>query len=126
MYDIFHYNRPFDNEGWARTQPVQKYVGRLARLKPEMLSSYIFYHYQLQEETPGQGNKTGIINLHENLMFFYHEEPEIYEDKKYDGKLKTSNSPENWVELMEQHFIFWVDVPENQNVWININHIFSI
>lgn len=68
-------------------------------MKPEMVSSYIFYHYQLQEERPACGNKYGLISITENLLFFYTEEPVVKEEALYDGRMKTANTPGNWTEL---------------------------
>ncbi len=128
MMDIFHYNRPINTDHWRRKQPVQKRCARITRLKDDMFSSYIFYHYQLQEEKPSiVGNKYGIIAVHENLMFFYHEEPVVVEKPSiYEGKLKTQNTPPNWGELMKPHFIFWEDTEDSQKIWRNIDVVFEI
>jgi len=117
MIDIFHYNEPQSVQHWRRKQPVEKRVCKLARLKPEMVSSYIFNHYQMQEEQPGCGHKYGIISLNENLMFFYKEEPYYVEKALHTGKLSTHNTPKNWGELMEPHFIKWADQNEEQVIW---------
>lgn len=117
MYDIFHYDKPITDEYWERKEPVQKAVGRIACLKPEMLSSYIFYHFQYQEEKPCDGYKSGIIGIHENLIFFYTEEPEVKEAPTYEGLLKTSNTPPVWMDVMTPHFIFWNNVPLDQEIW---------
>jgi len=117
MYDIFHYNRPISNEHWKRGLNSKNAVGRLARIKPEMLSSYIFLHYQYQEEKPCDGDKYGIISLHENLLFFYMESPEENEICQYEPKLKTTNTPDDWAMAMEPHFIYWDDVSENEKIW---------
>ncbi len=126
MYDIFHYNRPVSIEHWRRKQKPEKIVGRLARLKPEMLSSYIYYHYQYQEEKPCDGNKTGIIHLNENVMFFYHEEPVNIEPPLYQGGLNTSNTPSAWGEVMGPHFIVWEDAPKGQEIWRNVDLVFHM
>lgn len=128
MMDIFHYNKPLSTEHWRRKEPVQKRVARITRLKEDMYSSYIFYHYQHQEEHPSiAGNKYGLISVHENLMFFYHEEPGIVEKPSlYEGKLKTQNTPPNWGALMEPHFIFWKDTEESQKIWRYIDLVFEI
>ena len=49
MNEVFHYNRPTENDPWRDKEQGQPF-GRLNRLRPEMISSYIFYHNQLQEE----------------------------------------------------------------------------
>jgi hypothetical protein len=117
MYDIFHYNKPISIDQWKRKNVVQKPLGMIAKLKPEMISSYIFYHHQYQEEKPGDGDKYGIINLHENLMFFYLEEPCVKEKPQYKGILSTNHTPSNWGEVMEPHFIYWEDPSLEKEIW---------
>ena len=109
MYDIFHYNKPVEGENW-RSIPMGRQVGRLIHLRPEKVASYIFYHHQLQEEYPGCGCKYGLIAIHENLLFFYLEFPEIAEEATWKGALDTKNSPRAaWGDLMNEHFQFWDD-----------------
>ena len=74
-----------------------------------MVSSYIFYHYQLQEEKQCSGDKYSSIYLLGNLLAMYHEFPIEEEKEKYNGKLKTNNTPINWHEIMSQHFLSWDD-----------------
>lgn len=126
MIDIFHYNAPASLEQWSRKTPVTRWPMRIARLKPEMVCSYIFYHYQLQEEKPGYGSKYGIIAIHENLLFFYIEEPYVEEGSPYQGKLQTANSPEEWGAVMDPHFINWPEAPEGQDIWKNIETVLAI
>jgi L-rhamnose mutarotase len=120
MLDIFHYQQPVSGEHWARTTPGSTPFGRLARLKPEHAARYIFYHYQYQEERPGDGDKYGIIALHENLMFFYSERPATVEPAPYQGKLATSHTPANWGEVMHPHFIMWNKPGERELIWLEI------
>ena len=108
MNEVFHYNRPTENDPWRDKEQGQPF-GRLNRLRPEMISSYIFYHNQLQEEKPGCGDKYGLIALNENLMFFYEERPYRIEKALYKGRLDTHNTPGGWGELMAQHFLPWED-----------------
>ncbi|MBT3602078.1 MAG: hypothetical protein HOE48_03170 [Candidatus Latescibacteria bacterium] len=53
-----------------RKTPMDMPYGRVIRLRPEKVSSYIFYHYQLQEEHPGRGDKYGLISIHEDKIIF--------------------------------------------------------
>ena len=121
MYDIFHYSHPLSLAHWQRKTAFQP-LGQIVRLKPEMLSSYIFYHYQLQEEKPGCGDKYGMISIHENLLFFYLEMPGVTETAAIPGKLATQNTPENWQELMHRHFIKW----EDGDYWKKIHTLFTV
>jgi hypothetical protein len=110
MIDVFHFNEPVSYEHWLRKEPVEKRVGRVAHLKPEMMSSYIYYHYQLQEERAFLGGKYEIIAMHENLLFGYQEFPNIVEEPLAEKKLKTSGTPENWNDSrMDLHFDPWKD-----------------
>ena len=77
-----------------------------------MVSSYIFLHYQMQEEKPGAGDKYGQISIHENLLFFYMEQPVTNEAAQHEGQLKTTHTPPNWHEVMFPHFQPWEDLEE--------------
>jgi hypothetical protein len=117
MADIFHYSRPMGEEHWRRTQSGTVPWVRIARIKPEMLSRYIFYHYQFQEERPGAGDKYGLIGLHENLLCFYQERPPTSDADLPAGTLTTSHTPDNWREVMIPHFIPWADPLPGQELW---------
>jgi len=109
MMDIFHYSKPLSKEHWTRKTENKKPIFRLIYLKPEMVSSYIFYHYQYQEERPGECDKYGAIFLYGNLLVMYLEDPEEKETEHYGGILSTKNTPTNWAELMTGHFARWQD-----------------
>ncbi len=126
MIDIFHCLEPESVEHWRRKQPIEGILGRIARLKPGMVSSYIFYHYQLQEEKPGSFDKYGIISLHENLIFFYQELPAIVEEPRRRGKLTTNNTPPQWHDVMFPHFILWEDVEPGQEIWRELELVFHV
>ncbi len=123
MMDIFHSQSPQSIEHWRRKQPFERLWGGLARLQPEMVSSYIFYHFQLQEEKPGSFDKYGIISLHEDLIFYYLEKPAIVEDQRPVGKLSTTNTPDNWHDVMFPHFHQWDDAPTGEEIWREIELI---
>ncbi|OWA34479.1 hypothetical protein B9G55_16570 [Saccharibacillus sp. O16] len=125
MMDIFHYQHPVDREHWRRKTQTESY-GRLARLRPEQVSSYVFYHYQYQEEKPGDGDKYGIIGLHENMLFFYAERPSTVEPAPYAGRLNTRQTPEDWGAVMQPHFIEWQDASENERIWLNLKPMFDV
>ena len=109
MMDIFHYQRCVASELWHRREPPERRSGRLTRLRPEMVSSYIFYHYQLQEEETKDASSFGTIGIHENLLFFYTETPNFVEEPYYRRLLSTHNTPKNWTSVMEPHFLPWPD-----------------
>lgn len=129
MMDIFHYLAPENLHGdpvdnWRRKAPVAQAWGRLARLQPTMVSSYIFYHYQMQEEKPGVGDQYGIINLHEDLIFFYQERPALVRAAEKPGKLQTTNTPPHWHDVMFPHFHLWEDAPTGQEIWREVETIY--
>jgi hypothetical protein len=120
MMDIFHCLEPESVDHWRRKQAAERIGGRVARLQPEMVSSYIFYHYQLQEEKPGSFDKYGLISLHEDLIFFYQEFPALVELPLRRGKLTTTNTPDHWHEVMFPHFHLWEDAPAGQEIWRDV------
>lgn len=110
MIDVFHFNEPVNAEHWRRKSPVERRIGKVAHLKPEMAASYIYYHYQLQEERGFPGDKYEIIAIHEDLLFGYFEQPEVIEEPLIPKKLFTSGTPEDWQDArMDLHFNPWED-----------------
>lgn len=110
MIEVFHFNEPGSEEHWRRKAPVESRKGRVAHLKPEMMSSYIYYHYQLQEERAFHGPKYEIIAMHENLLFGYQEFPVVVEEPVTEGKLNTQGTPKDWNDSrMDMHFQPWED-----------------
>ena len=112
MIDIFHFDTPLNEKQWKRTLPVEDRAGRLARINPELLSSYIYYHYTLQEAKRDRGNKYCVIGLHENFIFLYEEFPAEFTKSSFVGKLDTGMHVENWQTLMFPHFMPWPDAPD--------------
>ena len=123
MMDIYHCCEPVSEEFWRRKQPVTRAYATVNRLRSEMLASYIFYHFQYQEEKPGDWAQYASIHLHENVMFFYHEEPDGPVAPPYQGKLETSDTPGGWQELMDKHFQPWEDDPEQKQPWREIEQV---
>ncbi|MFA6173235.1 MAG: hypothetical protein WC701_06065 [Kiritimatiellales bacterium] len=110
MTDVFHFNEPVSVEHWKRKTPVERRIGMVAHLRQEMIASYIYYHYQLQEERTFSGDKYEYIALHENLLFGYLERPEIVEEPLTPKKLNTAGTPVNWEDSrMNLHFLRWED-----------------
>ena len=120
--EIFRYSDTVNELYWKRNDQPTDRVGFVAMLKPEMVSSYVFYHYQLQEEERICNNKYGIIGADGNFLFMYYEKPEVTNVLPYKGLLKTCNSPKNWHEVMEPHFTKW----DGDVIWKNIKNIASI
>jgi hypothetical protein len=118
MNDIFHFSNPVSVDHWRRKEAVKERVGKIARIKQHMLSSYIYYHYLLQEGHSATDNKYCLIGLDENLIFYYEELPKTAEDRQTKGNFNTSHLPHNWQDIwqdiMEPHFIYWDESPENE------------
>lgn len=123
MIDIFHDGVPNDTASWRSDRQVERRVGSIARLKPEWVSSYIYYHYQKQEEAPDSFNKTYIIGNLGRLLFSYYELPASISEPKRVGKLDTNLSPANWHEVMYPHFELWEEVPDDQRLWRRMERI---
>lgn len=113
MPDIFHYAAPQSDEHWKRKNPDYEPVLKINRVRPEKVSSYIFHHFQLQEERPRPDKlKFSSIYIYGNTIVMYFEKPDEIDELDYPGYLKTNNSPNSiWAELMSQHFIPWDDFP---------------
>ncbi|RAP74676.1 hypothetical protein [Paenibacillus montanisoli] len=126
MNDIFHDDIPLDDVPWRRPgyRPTQR-VGSLAKLKPEQYASYVFLHYQLQEEQPRLFNKYYTIGSFGDYIFSYHELPAIVEPTR-KGLLATSETPPDWGVAMAPHFEPWADDTEREPVWRVMEEIFSM
>lgn len=109
--NIFYYSKPLNPVQWKRKHLIRKPSLQIAQLFPDMVSSYIFYHFQLQEERPKlTGNKFNSIYIHENRIFMYGEMPNESDTSVYPGRLDTHNTPkERWSEIMAEHFMPWSD-----------------
>lgn len=119
--DIYHDGMPGDGPHWrAPGYTPQRRIGSLARLKPEMYCSYVYYHFLRQEEQPHGFNKYYIIGAHEYLIFSYQEWPSTIDTPKPRGSMTTNLTPSNWQELMHQHFDLWVDQPTDSQEWIRL------
>lgn len=83
------------------------------RLKKEKFASYIYYHYQYQEEYPEDGDRYGVIYLFGDQLIFYLENPTERETETYQGLLDTKNSPiDTWQDVMNAHFAEkWRHIP---------------
>jgi len=125
MNDIFHDGVPVDWASWRKGRVVERRVGSLARLKPEQYASYVFYHYQLQEEQPEKFNQTYIIGSHERLIFSYQELPSSLSGRPRRGKLDTNRTPDGWQDVMDPHFEPWTDTPASERIWRELECVFS-
>ncbi|REE86529.1 hypothetical protein A8990_110139 [Paenibacillus taihuensis] len=127
MNDIFHDDWPnVDEVPWRHSgYRAEQRIGSLARLKPEMYSSYVFLHYQLQEEKPRLFSKYYMIGSFDQYIFSYNELPSIVEQPRV-GQLTTTNSPPDWGEAMEPHFEPWTEMVEAERLWCVMEEFFSL
>jgi hypothetical protein len=119
--DIYHDGMPGDGPHWrAPGYTPQKRVGSLARIKPDMYCSYVYYHFLRQEELPHGFNKYYIIGAHEFQIFSYQEWPATVDEPKPKGSFDSQLTPKNWQELMHIHFDLWPNQPKETQEWIRL------
>jgi len=115
MLDIFHDDSL--NLNWRKNaKPYEELVGSVIQLKPEKFASYVFLHFQFQEENRTKFNRTYIIGSDGVFLFSYFELPAVI-SKTVEHSLGTSNSPKNWEEVMQEHFEPWSDKPNEKPWW---------
>lgn len=115
MTDIFSYGRPEELGAWRPDYVPEKRIGRLARLKPEMVASYVYYHYMRQEAMPGTGNRTFVIGYTAPYIFLYQEYPVVI--RPLPPRMDARAVPADWQQAMEPHFDPWSDTAEEERIW---------
>lgn len=125
MLDIFHDAIPRVESEWREPGAPITSLGSIVYLRPEKYCSYVFYHFQLQEEGLRKFNKHYIIGALENCLFSYQELPAVIDATNHDRILHTNVSPENWVELMGEHFQPWPEGLDIEKPWKSMEEIFS-
>lgn len=125
MMDVFHDGVPSDEPSWRKGRIIESRSASLARLNEAWVSSYIFYHYQMQEEQPESFNKTYLIGLHEQLIFSYSELPAVVTRPRPEGLLSTAHTPKDWHSTMLPHFQPWEGVEEEHRLWVPMQEWFT-
>jgi len=125
MLDIFHDAIPRVESVWREPGAPITSLASIVYLRPEKYCSYVFYHFQLQEEGLRKFNKRYIIGALENCLFSYQELPAVIDTTNHDRVLHTNVSPENWVELMGEHFQPWPEGLDIEKPWKSMEEIFS-
>lgn len=125
MLDIFHDAIPRVESVWREPGAPITSLASIVYLRPEKYCSYVFYHFQLQEEGLRKFNKCYIIGALENCLFSYQELPAVIDTTNHDRVLHTNVSPENWVELMGEHFQPWPEGLDIEKPWKSMEEIFS-
>lgn len=110
MIDIYHSMLPDEEEeaAWHRTQPATPKAS-MSQMKLDKLSSYTFYHYQLQEEKRGGNGRHMSIWQSEHIALLYSEAPDERGFSAKPGILTTKHTPSNWRDVMVPHFITFDD-----------------
>lgn len=124
MLDIFHDGIPGEQQDWRGGRQVEQRIGAVTRLKPDWYSSYVYYHYQAQEERPESFNKTYMIGAHGNTLFSYCELPATFSACKPERRLTTHQTPDNWHETMAPHFLPESGETVAENAWKALTCIF--
>ena len=125
MMDIFHDGIPRTDAVWRASDVPRKSIGSIIYLRPEKYCGYVFYHFQLQEEGLRKFNKYYLIGAHENCLFSYQEVPAEIDRGNIGSILTTNNSPENWAELMGQHFQPWQEEAGIEIAWKAMDEIYA-
>ena len=125
MMDIFHDGIPRTDAVWRASDIPRNSIGSIIYLRPEKYCSYVFYHFQLQEEGLRKFNKYYLIGAHENCLFSYQEVPAEIDSSNIGSILTTNNSPENWAELMGQHFQPWQEGIGMEIAWKAMDEIYA-
>ena len=104
MTPVFWHAEPTSADEWRLSRPRQRRRGRIALLKPDMLTEYVYHHFALTREGVFKGDKYMFISLYGNTLFSYFEEP-----RSSDNVLKTDTPSEaikNWMEVdPDRHFL---------------------
>lgn len=105
MTDVYHSIQPNEEEVhlWHRTEHAVPH-GMMSLMKMELLSSYTFWHVQMQEEKPAHCGKHLSIWMSEHIGLLYEEKPDAGVPNPHKGMLDTHNTPEDWSGLMRPHF----------------------
>ncbi len=117
LQDIYHSAVPQSGEIWRDKHKVEQRIGCIAQLEESMYASYVYYHYQRQEERPVAENKTYMIGSIGRTLFSYQERPIVREKIAAKGLLDSTNTPQNWREVMAPHFQCWPEHGAGEWIW---------
>lgn len=74
MNNVYYTSIPESLEYWARNEKKTR-IGRIGKLLPDKIDSYIEYHIKFMEEGLFDGEKYLFISLKDNTLFLYSEDP---------------------------------------------------
>lgn len=118
LTEIFHYFMPKTADEWIRKIDNKKSYISVNKLKEDKISSYIYWHYRLQENNPINCDKFFSIYIYKDTIFMYGERPiEKVTIEERNGKKEESLGVESWTQLMNEHFKQW---PDGEFKWIEL------
>lgn len=121
MEPVFWHTVPGGRQDWAR-QGKKARRGRIARLLPGKLDSYVSYHKAIVEEGLLDGDRYQFIALQGDLLFSYFEEPKIFTHIKSEVQ-EESRVIAEWLKAdPESHFDHELSGKEN---FLLIEEVFS-
>ena len=104
MTPVFWHAEPESADQWRLSRPRERRRGRIAYLKPDMLTEYVYHHFALTREGVFPGDKYMFISLYGTTLFSYFEEP-----RSSDSILNTgapSKAIRSWLATdPDSHFI---------------------
>lgn len=104
MTPVFWHAEPLNADEWRQSRPRERRRGRIALLKRDKITEYVFHHLALTREGVFRGDKYMFISLLDDTLFSYFEEP-----RSSDNVSKTdtpSKAFEGWLAVdPESHFI---------------------
>lgn len=111
--EVFSYVERGTPGQWKRDRSYEPRMFEAA-LRPECISEYLYYHFQLREEGLAEGIMHSSIALSGSRLLMYDESPYRY-GEKYCGRLHTRNTPSAWLETMTPLFIL-----NGGNIWSDL------
>ena len=104
MIPVFWHAEPQGAASWREGRPRQRRRGRIAFLKPDKLTEYVYHHRALTDEGVFRGDKYMFISLWGDLLFSYFEEPRSSDNAR--GADGESRAIKGWIDTdPDSHFI---------------------
>lgn len=121
MEPVYWHAVPGKKADWAR-QGKKTRRGRIARLLPGKLESYVAYHRAIVEEGLLEGDRYQFIALEGDMLFSYFEEPKLFTHIRSEVQ-EESRVIEEWLKAdPESHFDHELSGKDN---FLLIEEVFS-
>jgi len=115
--EIFHYYSIDNEEKWCRKIKKKTPIFHINFLLEDKISSYIHHHYLHQSGNQYDCDRYLSMFIYKNMVIMYGESPVekvLYKEIKDKVNIPC---PENWVELMNEHF---KENEDGEKGWIRI------